>query len=42
MLCSVIEHDMTSLTFRTAVQKYEAKVSSFVQFANEMASYHAL
>ena len=35
---SVIEHGMMSLTFQTAVQKNEAKLSSFVQFENEMAS----
>ena len=40
MHCSVIEHGMTSLSFQTAVQKNEAKLSSFVQFENEMASYH--
>ena len=39
---SVIEHSMTSLSFQTAVQKKEAKLSSFVQFENEMASYRAL
>ena len=39
---SVIEHGMTSFGFRTAVQKNEAKLSSFVQFENEMASYRAL
>ena len=34
---------MTSLSFRTAVQKNEAKLSSsFVQFDNEMVSYHVL
>ena len=42
MHCSVIEHGMTSLSFQTAVQKNEAKLSSFVQFENEMASYRAL
>ena len=42
MLCSVIEHGMTSLSFQTAIQKNEAKLSSFVQFENEMASYCAL
>ena len=42
MHCSVIEHSMTSLSFQTAVQKDEAKLSSFVQFENEMASYCAL
>ena len=40
--CSVIEHVMTSLSFQTAVQKNEAKLNSFVQFKNEMASYSAL
>ena len=29
---------MTSLSFQTALQKNEAKLSSFVQFENEMAS----
>ena len=33
---------MTSLSFQTTVQKKEAKLSSFVQFENEMASYRAL
>ena len=42
MHCSVVEHGMTSLIFPTAVQKMEAKLSSFVQFENEMASYCAL
>ena len=42
MNCSVIEHDMTSLSFQTAVRKNEAKLSSFVQCENEMASYSAL
>ena len=42
MHCSVIEHGMTSLSFQTAVQKKEAKLSSFVEFENEMASYRAL
>ena len=42
MDCSVIEHGMTSLRFQTAVQKIEAKLSSFVQSENEMASYRAL
>ena len=32
---SVIEHGMTSLSFHTAVQKSEAKLSSFVQLENE-------
>ena len=39
--CSVIEHSMTSLSFQTAVQKNEAKLSSVVHFENEMASYRA-
>ena len=30
---------MTSLRFQTATQKNEAKLSSFVHFENEMASY---
>ena len=42
MLCSVIGHGMTSLSFQTAVQRNEAKLSSFVQFENEMASHRAL
>ena len=42
MHCSVIEHGMTSLNFQTTIQKNEAKLSSFVQFENEMASYRAL
>ena len=42
MHCSVIKHGMTSMSFQTAVKKNEAKLSSFVQFENEMASYHAL
>ena len=33
---------MTSLSFKTAVQKNEAKLVSFVQFEDEMASYPAL
>ena len=41
MHCSVIEHGMPSLSFQTAVQN-KAKLSSFVQFGNEMASYSAL
>ena len=41
MNCSVIEHGMRSLSFQTVVQKNEAKLSSFVQFENEMASYRA-
>ena len=42
MYCSVIEYSMTSLNFQTAVQKNEAKLNSFVQSENEVASYHAL
>ena len=42
MLCSVVGHGMTSLSFQTAVQRNEAKLSSFVQFENEMASHRAL
>ena len=33
---------MTPLSLKTAVQKNEAKLSSFVQFENEMASYRPL
>ena len=36
MHCSVIEHRMTSLSFQTGVQKNKAKLSSFVQFENEI------
>ena len=42
MHCSVIEHGMTSLSFQTAVQKKEAKLSLLCSFENEMASYRAL
>ena len=42
MHCSVIEHGITPLSFQTAIQKNEAKLSSLVQFENEMASYRAL
>ena len=42
MLCSVIEHSMTSLSFQAAMQKKEAELSSFVQFENKIASYCAL
>ena len=42
MLCSVIEHGMTSLSFPTTIQKNEAKLSSFLQFENESASHRAL
>ena len=36
MHSSVIEHGMTSLSFQTAVQKHEAKLSSFVQFEKKL------
>ena len=36
MHCSVIEHGITSLSLQTVVQKNEAKLSSFVQFENEI------
>ena len=42
MHCPVIEHGMTSINFQAAVQKNEAKLSSFVQFEIKMASYGAL
>ena len=42
MLCSVTEHGGRRLNFQPVVQKNEAKLSSFVQFENEMASYRAL
>ena len=42
MLCSVIQHAMTSLSFQTAIQKNEAKLNSFVKFGNEMAYSRAL
>ena len=42
MHCSVIEYGMTLLSFQTVIQKNEANLSSFEQFENEMASYHAL
>ena len=42
MLCSVIEHGITSLSFQTAKQKNEAKLNSNVQFENEMVSYRVL
>ena len=42
MLCSFIEHGMTSLSFQTVMQKNEVKLSSFVQSENEMAPYRAL
>ena len=36
MHCSVLEHGMTSLSFQISIQKNEAKLSSFVQFENEI------
>ena len=33
---------MTSLSFQAAIQKNEAKPTSFVKFENEMTSYRAL
>ena len=42
MHCLIIEHGVTSLSFQAAIQKNEAKLSSFVQFENETVSYHAL
>ena len=42
MLCSVKEHSRRYLSFQTAVQVNETKLSPFVQFENEMASYCAL
>ena len=33
---------MTSLSFQIAIQKNKVKPSSFVQFGNEIASYHDL
>ena len=42
MHCAVIEHGMTSLSFQTAVQRNEAKLSCFVEFENKMASYRAV
>ena len=36
------KHGMTSLSFRTAAQKNEAKLTSFVLYENEMESYCAL
>ena len=42
MHCSVIGHGMTSLSFQIVIQKNEARLSSFAQFENEMASYCAL
>ena len=40
--CSVIEYGMTSLSSQTAIQKNEAKLSSYVPFENDIASYRAL
>ena len=37
-----VQHGMTSLSFQTAMQKNEEKLSSFVQFKKEIASYCAL
>ena len=34
MYCSITEHGMTSLSLQAAVQKNEAKLSSFVEFEN--------
>ena len=42
MHCSVIEPGMMALSFQTAIQKNGAKLSSFVQFENEIALYRAL
>ena len=42
MHCSVVEHSKTPLSSQIAIQNNEAKLSSFVQFENEMASYRAL
>ena len=42
MHCLVIEHGMMSLSFQTAIQKNEGRLSSSVQFENEIASYRAL
>ena len=39
MHCSVIEHSIMSLSFQTAVQKNEAKLSSFVQFETKWRHY---
>ena len=41
MLCSVILHGMTFLSFQTVMLKNEAKLIYFVQFEHEMASYSA-
>ena len=42
MHCSVIEYGRASLSSQTAIQKNDAKLSSFMQFENEVASYRAL
>ena len=42
MHCSVTEHGIMPLSFQTAAEKNETKLSSFVQFENEIASYRAL
>ena len=42
MLSSVIGYGSRQLSCQTTVQKNEAKLNSFVQFENEMASYRAL
>ena len=36
--CSVMEHSMTSLGSQNPIKKNKAKLSSFLQFENEMAS----
>ena len=38
-VCLLSMLGMKSLSIQTAIQKNEAKLSSFVQFENEMASY---
>ena len=40
MSCSARKHDVALLSFSIAMQKNEANLSPFVQFENEMASYH--
>ena len=42
MLCSVMEHGIMLLCFKTAIHKNEAKLSPFVQFDDEMTSWSAL
>ena len=42
MLCSAIEHGMTSLSFQIVLQKDDEKLGSFAQFENEMVSYRAV